>query len=509
MGEVLPYAPMRPASTFALVAGVLLVALTSVRAFAQASPYIPLDDPRLPLLEHLIARGEIDDPSPMVRPFRRSDAVRVLAAADSGGHATSVELIHALRAQFEDPPGSRWRIAGRAGAQAFSHIRRDVLHPLGPDGVRPYADFTGEAVFGPFALVSRPAAEPRVSDDPEWPGRTDLELIWRFPEAYVSSQFKYGSVFLGQMDRNWGPTGLDGIGVSDYAYSEAEAAFDLGTETLRLYALARGLPDETDATGARVHRYFFAHRLGVRLSDRLRLGIWETTVLAGVDREFDARYRNPVTLLLLGNQFGLGNDGNVMLGFDAQWRVARSVLLEAQVGIDDLQYEDSPGEDSQFNRYGFTVAASGPLAGRFAWRAYYTQASSLAFRSLVPFENFTTSDVGLGRNFVDQDQLTLTVSTPLGTTWLVTPELTVLRQGEGKLTDPIPSGSLPTLFIGTVEKTWRAALGISGRQGPLEVLANAGFHHVVNAGNEVGRTVDRFEGRLQATLGLSRRGALR
>jgi hypothetical protein len=316
-------------------------------------------------------------------------------------------------------------------------------------------------------------------------------------------------VFLGQMDRNWGPTGLDGIGVSDYAYSEAEAAFDLGTETLRLYALARGLPDETDATGARVHRYFFAHRLGVRLSDRLRLGIWETTVLAGVDREFDARYRNPVTLLLLGNQFGLGNDGNVMLGFDAQWRVARSVLLEAQVGIDDLQYEDSPGEDSQFNRYGFTVAASGPLAGRFAWRAYYTQASSLAFRSLVPFENFTTSDVGLGRNFVDQDQLTLTVSTPLGTTWLVTPELTVLRQGEGKLTDPIPSGSLPTLFIGTVEKTWRAALGISGKQGPLEVLANAGFHHVVNAGNEVGRTVDRFEGRLQATLGLSRRGALR
>jgi hypothetical protein len=31
----------------------------------------------------------------------------------------------------------------------------------------------------------------------------------------------------------------------------------------------------------------------------------------------------------------------------------------------------------------------------------------------------------------------------------------------------------------------------------------------VNAGNEEGRTVDRFEGRLQATLGLSRRGALR
>ena len=72
-------------------------------------------------------------------------------------------------------------------------------------------------------------------------------------------------------------------------------------------------------------------------------------MLAGNDREFDARYRNPVTLLLLGNQYGLGADGNVMFGLDAQWRVG-SVLLEAQVGLDDLQYEDTSGEDRYPNR---------------------------------------------------------------------------------------------------------------------------------------------------------------
>jgi hypothetical protein len=363
-------------------------------------------------------------------------------------------------------------------------------------------------------MVSRLAAEPRVADDPEWPGRTDLELIWRFPEAYVSAQFKYINLFYGQMDRNWGPTALDGIGVSDYAYSQADAGFDLGTETLRLHGLARTLEDETDETGARVHRYFFAHRLGLRLSRRLSIGVWETTVLAGNDREFDARYRNPVTLLLLGNQYGLGSDGNVMFGFDAQWRVARNLLLEAQVGLDDLQYEDKPDETRYPNRYAFTLAASGPIGSRFGWRGFYTQASSLAFRTLDPFENFTTSGVGLGRNFADQDQITLMASVPGGIRWLLTPELTLLRQGQGRISDPFPAspeeaGATPTLFIGTVERTWRAALGVSGRQGPLEVLANAGFHHVENAGNDAGRTVDRFEGRLQATVGLSRRGALR
>ena len=146
----------------------------------------------------------------MVRPFRRADALRVLAAADTAGAPRAALHPPAPRR----PRGAAERRAGgsaaRAGGQAYSHIRRDVLHPLGPDGVRPYAEFTGEAVIGPFALVSRPAAEPRIADDPEWPGRRDLELAWRMPEAYLSAQFKYGSVFYGQMDRNWGPVGIAG-----------------------------------------------------------------------------------------------------------------------------------------------------------------------------------------------------------------------------------------------------------------------------------------------------------
>ena len=186
-----------------------------------------------------------------------------------------------------------------------------MLHPLGPDGARPYADFTGEAVIGPFALVSRPAAEPRLVDDPEWPGRKDLELAWRMVEAYASAQFKYGNVYYGQMDRNWGPVGLPGIGLSNYGYPEVEAGFLVGTRTFQLQALARSLKDG-DTLGNVVHRYFFAHRASARLSDRFQLGLWETVVLSGIDRNFDGRYRNPLSILLLANQFGLGSDGNVL-----------------------------------------------------------------------------------------------------------------------------------------------------------------------------------------------------
>jgi hypothetical protein len=64
----------------------------------------------------------------------------------------------------------------------------------------------------------------------------------------------------------------------------------------------------------------------VRPSRRLTLAFWETTVLAGEDREFDARFRNPLSLLLLANQYGLGADGNIMFGFDGQWRASRALM---------------------------------------------------------------------------------------------------------------------------------------------------------------------------------------
>ena len=502
-----------PPSPRVLAAAVVLAGvLVPLRAGAQASPYLPLDDPRLPLIEHLVARGDIADPSPMVRPFRRADALQALAAADSGGG-----LVQALRESLQELPGDQtWRVAARAGGQAFSHIRRDLLHPLGTDGVRPYADFTGEAVIGPFALVTRPAAEPRIVDDPEWPGRRDLTLAWRMVEAYGSAQFTFGNVFYGQIDRNWGPVGVPGIPLSNYGYPQVEAGFLVGTRarTLELEALARSLADARDTLGNVVHRYFFAHRAGARLSDRIRLGVWETTVLSGVDRQFDGRYRNPLSLLLLANQFGLGANGNALFGADLHWRVRGRTTVQAQVAIDDLQYENPTGSTRYPNRWALTVAAFGPLGRALAWRALYTQASSLAFRTLDPFESFTDAGVGIGRNFADMDQLTLTVSVPRGTRWLLAPELTLLRQGEGAIDAPFPAGSAaagatPQIFIGVVERTWRAALDLRGHEGPLALHLNAGLHHVVNAGHVDGRTVNRFEGRLQATLGLGRRGVLR
>jgi hypothetical protein len=496
----------------ALVAAALAGASVPACAVAQASPYIPLDDPRLPLLEHMIARGDVEDPSPMVRPFRRADAMRVLAAADTSRSLRESTLLRRLREAFDDPAGNVWLLEGRAGAQAYTHARRELLHPAGADGIRPYAEIGASAAFGNVVLVTRPVVEPRLVNDPDWIGRRELKVAGRIADGYLSAQFKYATLFYGQMDRNWGPVGLPGIPLSNYGYERQGLGIEIGNGDVRLSALATDLRDQPDSLGQTVHRYYFVHRLHARLSRRLSLAPWEGIIISGPGRNFESRYRNPLSLSYLSNTIGLGDRGNVMLGLDLRWRAWGATSLTAQLALDDFWYDN---RERNRDRWALTLGAEGPLGTSAAWHGLYTQVSSLALRTFVPADNFTDAGVGIGRNFSDQDQLTFRVTMPLQDRWLLSPELTMLRQGEGQINDPYPvpdaNGvlSTPALFIGVVERTYRAAVGLSGRGGPLDLSVDLGFHHVVNSGHQEGHTVDRLEGRVQGTIGLRRRGTLK
>lgn len=507
----LGFDPM-PAPNRVFLLATALAGVLAHAAGAQASPYIPLDDPHLPLLEHLIARGDVEDPSPMIRPLLRSAAAAVLAAAETAtGHGSSANLIQRLRRAYEVGEGNVWELHGRVGAQAYTHSRREGLHPAGPEGIRPYADVRGAAVFGNLALVTRPAVEPRLVDDPDWPGRRELTVAGRIADAYITAQFRYANLFYGQMDRNWGPVGLPGIPLSSHGYERQGLAIDIGNRTIRLSALATDLRDELDSLGQTVHRYYFVHRLNARLSRRLTIAPWEGVIVAGAGRSFETRYRNPLSFSYLANTLGLGDRGNVLLGADVHWQAFGRTTLQAQLAVDDFWTDD---RQRNRDRWALTIGAEGPFAGLAAWRARYTQVSSLALRAFNRAENFTDAGVGIGRNFSDQDQLSLWLTLPFRDRWLLSPELTLLRQGQGRINDPYPvpdaNGvlSTPSLFIGVVERTWRAAVGVTGRTGPLDVVADVGLHHVVNAGHQRGRTDDRLEGRIQMTLGISRRGVL-
>ncbi|HEX5386088.1 MAG TPA: hypothetical protein VFW66_05250 [Gemmatimonadales bacterium] len=485
-------------------------------AAAQASPYLPLDDSRVPLLEHLITRGDVDDPSPMLRPFRFADAARVLAAADTAPATGTGAEIHRLRLAFtEDTAPSRWEAEVSAGGQAFTQRRRDVFHLGGNGGVEPYGEIGARGAIGPVAYASRVAVEPRLFGDPDWPngprpGREHEHVVARLADGYLSAQFKFGSLEYGQLLRNWGPVGLPGISLSDYGYQRQGLALHLGAGPVRLDAIASDLRSGLDSTGSVINRYLIVHRLEGRLTHKFRLALWEAIIIAGRGRVLETPFANPLSPSVLANTFGIDDlNSNDMIGADLHWRADRRLTIEAQLALDDFQFNN---RNLTPDRWAFTVGASGPLGGRLAWRALYTQVSSLALRTADSTENFTDAGVGTGRTFTDLDLALVSVSVPVAGSFLVSPELALLRQGEGRINDPFPARNaagevtVPGLFIGTVAHTYRAGLRVSGRRGPFDLAADAGLNHVTNDQNQPGVTANRFVAHVQATLAWRRRG---
>ena len=136
--------------------------------------------------------------------------------------------------------------------------------------------------------------------------------------------------------------------------------------------------------------------------------------------------------------------------------------------------------------------------------------STYAFRTYRPEENYVNVGVGLGRQFVDGDQFTVTTTWPLRQAWTVTPEATLMRQGEATITDPFPDVSgKPGFLSGTVATTGRLGLGLRGQEGHLRVQGSLGVHRTWNADHVVGRTANTVVAQLEATLRIGRRGALR
>ncbi|MGQ0537443.1 MAG: hypothetical protein ACT4R6_00730, partial [Gemmatimonadaceae bacterium] len=400
-----------------------------------------------------------------------------------------------------------WRVSANAGAQAYSQARRDLMQPLEDIGVQPYVDAGVAAGQGPLVAVIRGAHEPRLLDDPDY-GRVGLGGPWkdrsRFVEAYIAGQAGWLGLHSGQMQRNWGPAGLVGIPISDYAYPRTDVALSLGNRTLRYQMLRAPLYDE----GLSGRRWFAAARLDWRILNGLDVALWESSIVQrqrtkGIDRQI----ANPFFIVTFAELFGLGGARhNAIVGGDATWRPTRRLMLQAQIAVDDMSnYGPYPYPD----RYGLGLLAAGAVGSSMSWRATYAMNSSLAYSSPDPRASFTQAGVGIGRNFMDNDQYAISLTMPVSSNWLITPEAQLLRQGEGTLQRPWPDStearSTPVLWIGTRSDTWQIGVGVVGYAkapgGDIKLSAQAGGQLSRNAFHVPGKSETRFVGRLQLTYG--------
>jgi hypothetical protein len=120
--------------------------------------------------------------------------------------------------------------------------------------------------------------------------------------------------------------------------------------------------------------------------------------------------------------------------------------------------------------------------------------------------------VGLGRNYSDYDQLTLRAEGVLGPGILVSPEATLLRQGEGDFRLPYPAvadfPTTPVFLAGTPERLVRLALALRADGRRWSVAADGGMHLIDDAGHVPGASETRFVGGVSVRYRFSVAGEL-
>lgn len=469
----------------------------------SASPYLPISHWATPYIEHLIAKGVVVDPTPLTRPWREAAILAALKEADTTA-LTSAErrqVGRIVRALDEREQGPRARLALDLGVAAANFSRRDPLRAdsTGHGTVNGGADL--DFRFGPIVAVTHPELDTRLKYDPDWYGRKNRVIAGRTDEAYVSAQWRYGEVFFGSLDRNWGPSAVQGLLLSDNPYSLPHLGVTLGTSGLQLQAWLTQLNDLTDSTGATVHRYMVQHRLWVKIPAGWTVALWEGSVTAGPGRTLEPWFANLMDLGYL-EQVNTNTNVNSFLGLDFQRRGHTTVY--GQLMLDDIQIDHATAADKKPSSYGLTLGAQGQ-AGAASWTAFYTRVANLTYRN----ENNTMVPLwfglGTGRNYDDYDQLTLKAGllTAAGPGVMLEPEITLLRQGQGdpRLPHP-PVSAYPTtagIFQGVVQRTLRFALGARADGPRWGITGNAGIHLVHNVENMSGVNGTRFVGQIAVT----------
>jgi hypothetical protein len=473
----------------------------------------------MPFVEHLITAGVLVDPTPLTRPLRQHDLADALAAVDTtqlsaSARATVQRLLEEWR---PGPPGTRYRAEGSAGASAATHTVRDPLHldrGLNPARTDERAfgklGFDIQLGFGPVVAVSHPVLDTRLGSDPEWYASVDNAT--RFEEAYVSGQWRWGELFFGILDRNWGPSAVDGVLLSSDPYSMDHFASMFGTRRVQLQTVVTQLDTRINASGDPVNRFMVWNRLWIHPHGPWTLALWAAGVFQGVGRTLEPWFLNPASVIYYRGSSGQANSA---LGVDFERH--GGVTLFGQFMLDDIQgvaaWKSDHMADWEPTSYAMTIGAEGKLGSRAAtWTFFYTQVSNLSYRTTTPEESPLYFNLGTGRNFADYDQATAKASLLLGPTLMLEPEATVLRQGEGDPRLPYPAiadfGTTSVLLQGVVQRTIRLAVGGRWQRRGVSVNANAGVHFLNNLDHVTGATKTEFVGSLGFTLRLHHEGPL-
>ena len=477
---------------------------TSPAAAAAGSRYLPLDDPAYEGIRILQEAGYLEGLNPLLHPYHRADVGDAVAALDPGAMpAGPAHWARLLRAEFSTAgaPAAgaaedrvRWGSWVEGGARGSTSRRLDPVRPLG-DANKGWPYGRAEVGFseGPLAADLVLLADRYLRDDPD--GFDPQRRIGRSETAYLSFAFPHGEIAVGRLARNWGMLGAPGlmVGSSPTPYPQIALAVEAGR--FRLHSFLGELDTLETAK-----RYLAAHLMDL-VWPNLVLSFGESILFAGDQPGFSIRHLLPIEVFYFDSDAPPHDvTQNLMLDWSAWWRRG-PVQAYLEFLLDDVDLTPPKGADREPTSYAVTLGGRlTPGRSPVTLGLEYTRVSAWAYRTPNLIDRYSYLNRGLGANFSDFDRMRVFAD------WLppvdglrLTPEVQVLRQGEGsfRLPDPDQAAYLasPNVFLGTIETTVRGAL--TGRYQPVRngwIGWDLGVNRTTDFEHVPGRDKTAFEG---------------
>ncbi len=490
--------------------------LPGTAAFAQTSPYLPLDDIGYTYIDALQEAPGFRYLSALERPYTAGE-IRIaldsaLAASPSAVARSFLEALsgtitkYEMRASGNDPDAPRALFDGSLYATAQTSGRRDLMLADTGNSVLAAGSLRMLMAGGPIAGAIRVEIDPGLNHDPEFGGRKDRTLAARTRDGYLLGRWNYGELFFGRTDRNWGPQILPGLQLGNYAYSYDHFYGRFGSERLHFSMVAARLENYVEAPGRESNRYFSIHRLGGRLG-KLELAFTESYVYAGVGRGLEFPLINPLNAFALSWR-DENMDGNLNFGFESSYRTDRFGTFALHALIDDYQIDECDTTCNEPSSLGVTVSAERlPLMEGLRAFAAYTRVSSLTYRTPRPDERYAIHGIGLGRGFSDYDEWRVGADLAFIPRLPLRAYVASRRKGEGDYRSPYPQRTaldqqkIPGLFIGSTTKVTRVGVSGGGFFSPgLRVSGDLGYNSVSPSVNALDIDKSGFEGRIRVAF---------
>jgi hypothetical protein len=465
-------------------------------------------------IDLLVARGKLTSLQPLVQPYRRIDVVRAVQAAQRGQLDDSerawLEVLEEefgaeLAAAAADTAKVYLKAAVDGGATGVTSRHRDVRRPEGDPTAFPFLQAGLAADFPLVTAALRFRWDRWYLNDPQFPdgvgedhssSASGVSFQGRVEEGYAELQIPYFRLLAGRLYRNWGLPGQQGMLISAYPYSYDQIGYRIGTDKLSV----TGFVAQLDEWEGSIKRWHSAHRLDWRINDKFALALGETTVYGGENRSFDFRQSLPIAVWLVG---GWGQDyregpnsNNSFFEVEFWGRPTPALTLYGEIMIDD--FPTGGGQPGWGLALGFQLPHLGSTT---ALRLDYTLVTAFTYRSPVAdYERYTFRDLGLGHDLADFDQLVAQLDWFPHRRLLLSPQLLLLRWGEGNILDPWDSSDQPAIFLGQVETMLRLALGGQWRVPLAWIEWSLGENFVWNAGHQPGVNTTEFVAQLKAML---------